>query len=141
MHHLITTRSSLLDDFFKDVAPGFYVKPLHGDPLPAQIRVEVRETAQGYCLEAELPGVSKEDIHITVDGAVVSLRAEVRQADRQTEGSKVLRSERYYGAVARTVQLPQELDSANARARFDNGVLVLDLPRRVATTSQRVRID
>ena len=76
----LVTRGSLFDDFFKDIAPGFYVRPLHGDgvPSPSQIKVDVKETDGGYTVQAEVPGVPKEDIHVSIDGNVVSLRAEVR---------------------------------------------------------------
>ena len=64
----LTARRGFLDDFFHDVAPAFYVKPLHGEALPAQIRVDVKETPEAYTLHAEVPGVSKEDIQVNVDG-------------------------------------------------------------------------
>ncbi|GAB4090335.1 Hsp20/alpha crystallin family protein [Hydrogenophaga soli] len=140
MNQLIT-RSGLLDDFFRDVAPGFFVKPLHGDPLPSQIKVDVSETPQAYVLKADLPGVQKEDIHVHVEGNLVSLSAEVRQEDRQTDGEKVLRSERYVGSVARNFQLPQDLDPAQAKAKFDNGVLTLTLPKKQASGGQKLAIE
>jgi len=140
MNQLIT-RSGLFDDFFRDVSPGFFVKPLHGDPLPAQIKVDVSETDQAYVMKAELPGVSKEDIHVHVEGNLVSLRAEVKQEDRQTEGEKVLRSERYFGSVARSFQLPQEIDNTRARARHDNGLLVLTLPKRLASPGHKLSVE
>ena len=140
MNHLIA-RSGLFDDFFKDVAPGFYVKPLHGDPMPALIKVDVKETPAAYTVLAELPGVPKEDIHVTVEGSVVTLRAEVKQEDRQTEGEKVLRSERYFGALTRSFQMPADIDEASAKAKFDNGVLQLTLPKKVAVAGQRLTID
>ena len=139
----LVSRSSLFDDFFKDIAPGFYVRPLHGDglPQPSQIKVDVKETDAGYTVQAELPGVPKEDIHVSVDGNIVSLRAEVRQLDQKTEGEKVLRSERYYGAVARSFQLPVEIDAAQAKAKYDHGVLTLTLPKKVHNASQRLSIE
>lgn len=140
MNHLIA-RTSLLDDFFKDVAPGFFVKPLHGDALPAQIRVDVKEAPDAYQLAAEIPGVSKEDIHVHIEGNVVSLRAEVKQQDTQTEGGKVLRSERYYGALSRSFQLPVDIDNTSARARYENGVLNLTLPKKGASVSQRLAVE
>lgn len=140
MNRLIT-RSGLFDDFFKDVAPGFYVKPLHGDALPAQIKVDVKETPEGYTVEAELPGVAKEDIHVTVEGNVVTLRAEVKQQDSQNDGEKLLRSERYYGAVSRSFQLPVDIDNAAAKAKVDNGVLLLTLPKKQATAGQRLTVE
>ena len=142
MNHLIA-RSGLFDDFFKDVAPGFYVRPLHGDnlPSPSQIKIDVKETPSAYTVVAEVPGVAKEDIHVTVEGSVVTLRAEVKQHDSEASGEKVLRSERYYGAVARSFQLPQEVDQAGAKAKYENGVLLLTLPKKQASGAQRLNIE
>ncbi len=139
----LVTRGSLFDDFFKDIAPGFYVRPLHGDNLPApgQIKIDVKETEGGYTVLAEVPGVAKEDIHVSLDGNVVNLRAEVRQHDEKREGEKLLRSERYYGAVARSFQLPADVDPAQAKAKYDNGVLTLNLPKKVGTAAQRLNIE
>ena len=139
----LVTRGSLFDDFFKDIAPGFYVRPLHGDgvPTPSQIKVDVKETDGGYTVQAEVPGVPKEDIHVSIDGNVVSLRAEVRQHDQKTEGDKVLRSERYFGSVARSFQLPVDVDAAQAKAKYDNGVLTLTLPKKQGGNAQRLSIE
>lgn len=140
MNSLIA-RSGLFDDFFKDVTPGFYVKPLHGDPLPAQIRVDVKETPTAFTVLAEVPGVPKEDIQVTVEGNVVTLRAEIKQEDRQSEGEKLLRSERYYGAVSRSFQMPVDIDDAAAKAKCENGVLQLTLPKKAAVAGQRLTIE
>ncbi|MCD6666839.1 Hsp20/alpha crystallin family protein [Hydrogenophaga bisanensis] len=142
MNSLIA-RSGLFDDFFKDVAPGFFVKPLHGDPLPspAQIRIDVKEAADAYTVQAEIPGVTKEDIHVVIDGPVVTLRAEVKQQDSQTQDEKVLRTERYYGSVARSFQLASDIDSDKAKARYENGVLTLTLPKKASLAGQRLQID
>lgn len=136
-------RSSLFDDFFRDVSPGFYVRPLHGEPLPEpeKIRVDVKESDQAYTVLAELPGVSKEDIQVSIDGNVVTLSAEIKQLDTQTRDDKLLRSERYYGSVSRAFSLPQEIDAAQAKARCENGVLTLTLPKKQNGGSQRIRID
>ena len=139
----LVSRSGLFDDFFKDFAPGFYVRPLHGDglPTPSQIKIDVKEDDAAYTVHAEVPGVPKEDINVSIDGNVVSLRAEVRQHDQKKDGEKLLRSERYYGAVARSFQLPVEVDAAQARARYDNGVLVLTLPKKQGNKTQRLAIE
>ena len=136
-------RGGLLDEFFKDVNPGFYIRPLHGDPLPSpsQIKVDVKENEAAYTVHAEVPGVAKEDIQVAIDGNVVSLRAEVAQKDEQTKDDKLLRSERFYGAVERSFQLPQEIDSTQAKARYDNGVLTLTLPKKQGMQTQRLTID
>lgn len=140
----LTSRGSLFDDFFRDISPSYYVRPLHGDPLPspAQIKVDVKETDKDYTVHAEIPGVSKDDIHVTLDGNVVTLRAEVKQQDSTTKGEKVLRSERYFGAVSRSFQLPLDIDQAQSKAKYDNGVLTLTLPKKQAAGgTQRLAID
>jgi HSP20 family protein len=139
----LMTRSGLFDDFFKELSPGFYVRPLHGDPLPspAQIKIDVKENDGSYTVQAEVPGVSKEEIHVSIEGNVVTLRAEVKQSDAQTSDEKTLRSERYYGAVSRSFQMPAEIDAAQAKAKYDNGVLTLTLPKKQANGSQRLTIE
>jgi HSP20 family protein len=139
----LVSRGSLFDDFFKDFAPGFYVRPLHGDglPAPSQIKIDVKEDDAAYTVHAEVPGVPKEDINVSVEGNVVSLRAEVRQHDEKKDGEKVLRSERYFGSVARSFQLPAEVDATQAKARYDNGVLTLTLPKLQGARAQRLAIE
>jgi HSP20 family protein len=143
MNSLIS-RGNLFDDFFRDVAPGFYIKPLHGDPLPApaQIKIDVAETDKAYTVQAEVPGVSKEDIHVSVDGNIVTLRAEVKQQDSSDRDEKVLRSERYFGAVSRSFQLQSDIDQEQSKAKYNNGVLTLTLPKKKAVGgTQRLKIE
>lgn len=139
----LMTRGSLLNDFFKDISPGYYVKPLHGDPLPDpnQIKIDVKESERAYTVHAEVPGVSKEDIHVSLDGSIVMLRAEVKQHDVQSKDDKVLRSERYFGSIERSFQLPQDVDSSQAKAKYDNGVLTLTLPKKQGGNAQKLKIE
>lgn len=146
----LIARNTLFDDFFRDFAPSFFVRPVGAgdaaDPAqPAPIRVDVAETAGGYAVHAELPGVAKDDIHVTVDGDLVTLRAEVKPEARREEGTtpegaKWLRVERRAGQLARSFRLPAEVDSAKAEAKYDNGVLRLSLPKKAAVNAQRLTI-
>ena len=137
------TRSNLFDDLFKEFAPGFFIKPLHGDPVPgaSQIRIDVSENDQAFTVRAEIPGVNKQDIHVSVEGSIVTLSAEIRQHDAEREGEKLLRSERYYGSVSRSFQLPAEVDEAQSKARYENGILLLDLPKKVSNSPQRLTVE
>lgn len=140
MNSLIA-RTGLFDDFFRDVAPGFFVKPLHGDSLPEQIKVDVKEAGDVYTVQAEIPGVTKNDIHVSIDGPVISLQAEIKQQDSCGGSEKLLRTERYYGSVSRSFQLPADIDEGKAKAKYDNGVLVLTLPKKANSTTQRLLIE
>ena len=140
MNSLIT-RGSLLDDFFRDVSPSFLIKPLHGDPLPSpeQIKMDVKENDNSFTVCAEIPGVSREDIHVTIEGNVLLVRAEIKQEDAHKD-DKSLRHERYFGAVSRGIQLPQDIDQAASNAAYVNGVLTLTLPKRQGKTVKELQI-
>jgi HSP20 family protein len=139
-------RGTLFDDFFRDLPglhPSYFIKPLKGDPLPAsgQIRIDVKESDDAYTVHAELPGMSKEEINVSVDANVVTLRAEVKQESKASDEEKVLRTERFYGAVARSFQLPQDIDQSKAKAKYDQGVLTLTLPKKQISGSQRLTVE
>ncbi|CAJ1812910.1 MULTISPECIES: Hsp20/alpha crystallin family protein [Aeromonas] len=139
---LLPSRTSLFDDLFRDMASGFYIRPLHGDPLPSQIRLDLKESDGNYVLQAELPGVAKEDIHVDIHGKQVTLKAEIRQFDSQNKDERTLRSERYFGSVSRTLELPVEVALDKVSARFENGILTLQLPKQVETPApHRVTIE
>ncbi len=129
---------SVFDDFFK----GFLVRPmtLEGMPKAPEIKMDVTENDKAYTVKAELPGVRKEDIQVSIDGNTVSISAEVKKESEEKEGEKVLRSERYYGRVARSFSLGSEIDEANASAKYTDGVLELVLPKKAAPTAKRLTI-
>jgi len=133
--------SGLLDELFKDVSPGYFIKPLHGDALPAQIKVDVKENANEFIVHAEIPGAGKENIDVDIQGHAVYIRAQVAQVDSETEDNKLLRSERYYGAVSRSFQLPVEIDEASSKASYENGVLTLKLAKKLKKTGSRLSVD
>jgi len=131
----------LFDELFRDVNPGYFIKPLHGDPLPGQIKVDVKENPNEFIVEAEIPGAGKDNIHVNIEGNVVTIRAEISQVDSQTKEDKVLRSERYYGEVSRSFQLPVDIDEAASKARYDNGILTLNLLKKLKQAGQRMTIE
>ena len=131
-------------DPFAEVFPELFrglLQPARGGNAPvAEARVDVKEAPDRYVVSAELPGVNKEDIQVQIDGNRVSLSAEVKRSSEQKEGERVLRSERYYGAIARSFQLAGEIDEARAEARYDAGVLTLTLPKKAAAAARRLTI-
>ena len=134
------TRFDPLDELLR----GFFVRPMDlatTTPVnPPAIRMDVKEQDDAYVVHAELPGVKKEDVHVTVDGNQVSISAEVKQEKEEKEGERVLRAERYFGKVARSFQLAQEIDDTKAVAKFENGILELKLPKRAVASSKRISI-
>ncbi len=132
------TRYDPFDDFFR----GFFVRPIEMGSVPEAptIKIDVKEQDKAYVVHAEMPGVKKEDIHVEIDGPTVSISAERKQEKEVKEGERVLRSERYFGKVARSFQLGQDIDDAAASAKFVDGVLELTLPKKAATQAKRLTI-
>lgn len=141
----LVSSTKFLDDFFRDSPLGYFVRPLHGDPLPSpdQIKVDVKECGNDFIVKADIPGVRKDDINVSVDGNTVTISAEMKQhdQDKDADTDRILRSERYYGAVSRTFTLPATVDQANAKATCENGVLRLTLPKMVNNASKRLKIE
>ena len=104
------------------------------------IRVDVTENDTAYTVTAELPDVDKKDIDVKIDGSVVSIAAKVERHTELKEGERVVRRERYSGAVSRSFRLDADLDDAAASAQYRDGVLTLTLPKKAAASSKRVEI-
>ncbi|NMG44913.1 Hsp20 family protein [Aromatoleum toluvorans] len=131
-------------DPFDDLLRGFFVRPVDfggGVSEAPHMRVDVKEDNDAYQVHAELPGIRKEDIHVHIDGPVVSISAERKQEKDVKEGERVLRTERYFGKVSRSFQLGQEIDEARSSARFNDGVLELSLPKKAHEQAKRLTID
>lgn len=137
MSNLVRREPFAIEDMFDDLMKGYWVRPmrLFGEQ-PEMIKMDVKEGEKAYTVHAELPGVNKEDLHVTLEGNLLTIHAEVKKASEEKEGEKVLRRERYHGEVSRTMRLGTEVDEAAANARFENGVLELVLPKK-ATVSPR----
>jgi HSP20 family protein len=136
------TRFNPIEDAFDELFRGFFVRPVNFEhaTASAQFRVDVTEKENAYTLRAELPGVKKEDINITIDGDQVAISAEVKQEKDAKNGERVLRSERYYGKVYRAFTLGQTVDEASASAKYVDGVLELTLPKKAAVSARRITI-
>jgi len=134
--------NELVDDLFK----GFLVRPLafdgRADGAAPQLRakVDIAEKNGAYLVTAELPGVKKEDIHLSIDGPQVTLEAEVKREKEANKDERVLHSERVYGKVTRSFSLPQEVDETKAEAKFRDGVLELTLPKKAAAQRKQISI-
>ena len=109
------------------------------------IKVDVAERDNAYVVRAEIPGVNRDDIQVTIEGNQVTISAEIKKETGATNGDattseRVLRSERYHGAVYRSFVLPLELDEAASEAKYQNGVLELTLTKKPALAGRKLTI-
>ena len=134
------------DEAFDDLLRGFFVRPVSfeggqaGMTQGIHFRVDVSENETAYTIHAEVPGVRKDDITISIDGDQVAISAEVKNEKEAREGERTLRRERYYGKVQRAFQLGQPVDENAATAKYVDGILELTLPKKAATSARRISI-
>jgi len=126
---------------FDDLFRGFF-RPVRfeGQPQQMSIKMDVKEDDKCYTVHAEIPGVKKEDIHVTIEGNQVSISAEVKKEKEEKQGEKVLRSERYYGKVYRSFSLGSDVDEGKAVAKYNDGVLDLTLPKKAGAAAKKLAI-
>ncbi len=97
-----------IDELFR----GFF-RPVRVEKAPATIKMDVAEQDNAYIVKAEIPGVAKEDIQVSIEGNQVTIGAEVKREKDVKDGERILRSERYYGSVYRGFTLPVEVDETD----------------------------
>ena len=131
--------TSSLNDLFE----GLLVRPIKFDVDGGReltMKVDVAQDDKAYTVTADMPGVKKDDIHVEMDGNLVSISAEVKKEKEEKKGERVVRSERYYGKLARSFTLDHEIDEAAVDAKYADGVLKLTLPKKSKSTAKKVAV-
>jgi len=125
-----------------DVFSKMMMRPLirEGLEMEPQIKMDVKEADDQYLIKAEIPGVKKDDIHVTVEGNRVSISAEVKKEKEEKVGERVIRSERSYGMATRSFSLADEVDQSKVQAKYTDGVLELTLPKKPGSTRKEISI-
>ncbi len=131
-------------DPFRDVEEmmnEFWMRPPFGEMEGTpSIRVDLSETDQAYTVRAEIPGVKKDDIKVSLEGNRVSISAEVRE-EGEKKDEKMIWHERYRGREARSFTLDTDVDESKAEAKYVDGVLELTLPKKTgAAVSRQLKI-
>ena len=126
-----------MNDYFK----GFMLRPVfQGLDAEPEIKLEISEADKAYTVKAEVPGVKKEDIQVSIEGNQISIGAEVKREKDEREGKKLVRSERYYGRQFRTFTLAHDIDESKAEAEYTDGVLRLTLPKKPGSETRKIAI-
>lgn len=101
--------------------------------------VDIYEDKDRLVLEADLPGMKREDFEISVENNVITLRGE-RKFEKKVEGDNYHRVERSYGSFSRSFTLPQTVTAEGAAAEFENGTLRVTLPKREETKARKIEV-
>jgi HSP20 family protein len=101
--------------------------------------VDIRETKDAFILEADLPGLKKEDIEVTVVDDVVTIKGE-RKEEEERKSDGYHRYERVYGAFQRSFRIPGGIEAKGVEAKFENGVLTVTLPKPEEAKPKQIEV-
>ena len=138
MNHL-PVYDPLAREAFDQIVRGFF-GPARVQKSGRAIRIDVSETDAAFLVRAEIPGVKKEDIQVTIDGGEVTIGAEVKRDTRAAEGERVLCNERHEGAVYRSFAFASDIDEVASEAKYENGVLELKLAKKTPLAARKLTI-
>jgi HSP20 family molecular chaperone IbpA len=122
----------MFDDFDRDFFRGFN-RPehaLYGKNASRMMKTDVKETDEGYEVAVDLPGFNKEEIKLELNKGYLTISTE-KSLNKESTG-KMLRQERYVGTMQRTFYVGEALTEEDIKARYENGVLLLTLPKKEA---------
>ncbi|MEQ8663893.1 MAG: Hsp20/alpha crystallin family protein [Gammaproteobacteria bacterium] len=139
--NLVPRRSLFdFDDLFDLWGPLRTAEPAAGAFTP---RVDVKDLDDHYEITAELPGVKKDDLDVSLNEGVLTISAETKQEDVEKKDGKVIRQERRYGKFMRSFDLGGDIKEADIAASFKDGILTLTAPKRAPRTpeAKRIKVD
>jgi len=133
----------LMSDEFDNLFEGFF-RPFRGaesdEGSGLMPRIDVQQHDDHYLVHAELPGVRKEDINVSVEDGVLTINAESRASTEEKKEGRLIRQERRYGRYVRSMRLPG-IDEKSVRATYRDGVLELHLPLAQEAKPRRISVD
>ncbi len=129
-----------VDRFFGDSSPILETWRREANGTGWIPPVDIRETENAFICTADLPGLTKDDIEVTVEDGVLSISGERSLENVDNENSQMRRIERSYGSFRRSFTLPTGVDAGKVEAKFQDGVLNLTLPKAEAAKPRKIEV-
>ena len=134
MREMMTLREAM-DRLFDDA----FTRPLSASGVSVMPAIDLYETADEVVVKANLPGLKPDDVQITVTSDVLTLRGELKPVDSEKEATYHIQ-ERRYGVFERSVALPTDVQTEKAKADFENGMLIITLPKAETVKPKMISI-
>jgi HSP20 family protein len=130
-----------VNDDFDNLFEGFF-RPLRRTEAPQGLvpALDVVERENEYVVRAEMPGVKKDDIDITLADGVLTISGETKDEREEKEGDRVLRQERRFGKYTRSLRLGTDIDEKNVKANYRDGVLELTLAKAEEVKPKKIMV-
>jgi HSP20 family protein len=130
---------SQMDQLFQSMGGAETMSTQNGDTQYASLPIDVRQTNEAFLLEASVPGFSPEDVEVTFDDGVLTIKG-THKTEREEGKGQWVRRERRLSSVFRQVGLPAEVRADEISASFENGVLRITVPRAQKAQPKRIQV-
>jgi len=124
-----------MDQLFNDTSSRFPMESLALDSAISSPSLDIREEKDHYTVRADMPGADKASIKVNVEGRLLTISGQRSSVNETKDNDKVVRSERSMAQFVRSVELPGPVNAAAVEAKYDNGVLLLTLPKAAAAAA------
>lgn len=124
---------NLMDDWMDDFESEFFGRknPLYGKHAKNMMKTDVKERENGYEVAVDLPGFKKDEISLELkDGYLTITASKGLDKDEEDKKGRMIRQERYAGAMSRSFYVGDGITEEDVKAKFENGVLMLDIPKK-----------
>lgn len=131
---------NMFEDFFAPFSPHSSLLSRRDGGTVVSPRLNVTETDKSFEVEAEMPGVKKEDVKVSVDHRRITIEGESKRESAEKEGENIVYAERATRRFARSFTLPADVDDNGAKAKLEDGVLMLSLPKKESASVKKLTI-
>lgn len=101
--------------------------------------IDIKENSESYVIRAELPGVARQDVNVTLENGLLTIRGE-KKVEKSTAEDKTHRTECFYGSFFRSFRLPQHVEEDNVSAKYKDGILNLIIPKAAKAKPKEIKI-
>jgi HSP20 family protein len=119
--------------------PFFQMKPFSFN-FDNKMNIEMKENDNEFIVNAELPGINKTNIDVTIENSILSITAEKNEV-KEENTTKVHISERKFGKISRTVLIPKNVNIENIKAKYLDGILTITIPKETVSVSKSLKIE
>ena len=135
-------RRDNIDNLFNSLLEDFFYPSLAGNSQQDNFlspRMDISETESEYKIEVELPSINQQDIEVKIDNNILTVKGK-REEEKEEKERTYYTRERYYGSFQRSVSLPNNVNPDDIKAKFDNGILHIRIPKKAQDNVRKIEI-
>lgn len=132
----------LFNDFNHFFTPSRFNWPLQFEKMDLSPSMDIVEDKDHFCIQLEMPGMDEKDVSVTISDNILTISGE-KSSSKKNEGKKFISREISYGKYERSLSIPSSVDTSKVKATFKKGMLLVDLPKKLASkgSSREIKVE